>query len=157
MEANAVPEWRGSPPFPLPEPRIASRGRGTATSRQGRPPASGDPVASHRRINDLRLFKRPGSPNMSDDRSHPDEAPAAPPAPAEPLGVPTTLSPPIPPNETREDRLKRLNEKARRLPREPGVYLMKDGRGRVIYVGKSASLRDRVGSYFQVASKLEFK
>src|SRR5690606_11370702 len=29
--------------------------------------------------------------------------------------------------------------------------------GRVIYVGKSASLRDRVGSYFQPASRLEFK
>ena len=43
-----------------------------------------------------------------------------------------------------DDRLKRLNEKAKGLPKAPGVYLMKDDKGRVIYVGKSASLRDRV-------------
>src|SRR5688572_9408663 len=34
---------------------------------------------------------------------------------------------------------------------------MKDDKGRVIYVGKSASLRDRVASYFQAATKLEHK
>ena len=56
-----------------------------------------------------------------------------------------------------DDRLKRLNEKARSLPRTPGVYLMKDDKGRVIYVGKSGSLRERVCTYFQPASKLEFK
>src|SRR5205814_785140 len=39
----------------------------------------------------------------------------------------------------------------------PGVYLMKDDKGRVIYIGKIASLRDRVGSYFQAGSKLEYK
>jgi excinuclease ABC subunit C len=55
------------------------------------------------------------------------------------------------------DRLERLAEKARALPKAPGVYLMKDEKGRVIYVGKSASLRDRVGSYFQPATKLEYK
>ncbi len=63
----------------------------------------------------------------------------------------------IPPNESREDRLRRLNEKAKRLTRDPGVYLMKDAKGRVIYVGKSSSMRDRVSSYFQPATKLEFK
>ena len=41
-----------------------------------------------------------------------------------------------------------LGEKARALPKTPGVYLMKDGKGRVIYVGKAGRLRDRVGSYF---------
>jgi excinuclease ABC subunit C len=56
-----------------------------------------------------------------------------------------------------DDRLKRLNEKAKTLPKTPGVYLMKDEKGRVIYIGKSASLRDRVGSYFQPSTKLEFK
>src|SRR5688500_14740375 len=56
-----------------------------------------------------------------------------------------------------DDRLSRLNEKAKALPKAPGVYLMKDDKGRVIYVGKSASLRDRVGSYFQPATKLDFK
>src|SRR3954469_17687956 len=55
------------------------------------------------------------------------------------------------------DRIPQLLEKARGLPKTPGVYLMKDDKGRVIYVGKSASLRDRVGSYFQPSTKLEFK
>jgi len=41
-----------------------------------------------------------------------------------------------------------LKEKAAALPTSPGVYLYKDGRGRVIYVGKAKSLRDRVRSYF---------
>jgi excinuclease ABC subunit C len=35
------------------------------------------------------------------------------------------------------------------LPDQPGVYLMKDSRGRVLYVGKASSLRSRVRSYFQ--------
>ena len=61
------------------------------------------------------------------------------------------------PADVMDDRLKRLNEKARALPKSPGVYLMKDDKGRVIYVGKSASLRDRVCSYFQPATKLECK
>jgi excinuclease ABC subunit C len=56
-----------------------------------------------------------------------------------------------------DDRLKRLNDKARALPKSPGVYLMKDDKGRVIYVGKSASLRDRVCTYFQPSTKLESK
>ncbi len=56
-----------------------------------------------------------------------------------------------------EDRLTKLSEKAKSLPKSPGVYLMKDDKGRVIYVGKSASLRDRVGSYFLASAKLEFK
>jgi excinuclease ABC subunit C len=56
-----------------------------------------------------------------------------------------------------DDRIAKLGEKARLLPKTPGVYLMKDDKGRVIYIGKSASLRDRVCSYFQSASKLEFR
>ncbi|WP_224367304.1 excinuclease ABC subunit UvrC [Hyalangium versicolor] len=42
----------------------------------------------------------------------------------------------------------RLQEKLDALPTEPGVYLMKDRRGQVIYVGKAISLRNRVRSYF---------
>ena len=41
-----------------------------------------------------------------------------------------------------------LKERAASLPASPGVYLYKDGAGRVIYVGKAKSLRDRVRSYF---------
>jgi excinuclease ABC subunit C len=56
-----------------------------------------------------------------------------------------------------DDRITTLAEKAKGLGKAPGVYLMKDADGRVIYVGKSASLRDRVGSYFLASAKLEFK
>jgi excinuclease ABC subunit C len=42
----------------------------------------------------------------------------------------------------------RLQEKLDALPTEPGVYLMKDRRGHVIYVGKAINLRNRVRSYF---------
>src|SRR5256714_945112 len=56
-----------------------------------------------------------------------------------------------------DERIAKLAEKAKALPKAPGVYLMKDDKGRVIYIGKSASLRDRVGSYFQGATKLEHK
>src|SRR5947199_6220831 len=56
-----------------------------------------------------------------------------------------------------DDRLERLAEKAKGLPKSPGVYLMKDDKGRVIYVGKSACLRDRVCTYFQPATKLDYK
>jgi len=48
-----------------------------------------------------------------------------------------------------------LVEKLHAFPRTPGVYLMKDDRGRVIYVGKALSLRNRVLQYFQRAADLE--
>lgn len=40
-------------------------------------------------------------------------------------------------------------EKIKNFPTEPGVYLMKNKSGRVIYVGKANSLRSRVNSYFR--------
>lgn len=46
-----------------------------------------------------------------------------------------------------------LKEKVRRLPMTPGVYLMKDRLGSVIYVGKAKSLKKRVSSYFQASRK----
>ena len=36
-----------------------------------------------------------------------------------------------------------------KFPEEPGVYLMKDSKGNVIYVGKAKSLKKRLASYFQ--------
>jgi excinuclease ABC subunit C len=56
-----------------------------------------------------------------------------------------------------DERLASLLEKAKGLPKSPGVYLMKDDKGRVIYIGKSACLRDRVCSYFQRGVTFEHK
>lgn len=39
-------------------------------------------------------------------------------------------------------------EKVKQFPTGPGIYLMKDARGRVIYVGKAKNLRSRASSYF---------
>ncbi len=47
-----------------------------------------------------------------------------------------------------------LVEKVRSFPKSPGVYLMKDDRGRTIYVGKAADLRSRVLQYFQPSADL---
>nr|MBC7244992.1 excinuclease ABC subunit UvrC [Chloroflexota bacterium] len=41
-----------------------------------------------------------------------------------------------------------LHERLNALPAKPGVYLMKDATGQVIYVGKAVHLRNRVRSYF---------
>jgi len=43
-------------------------------------------------------------------------------------------------------------EKVRTFPQSPGVYLMKDAVGRVIYIGKAKNLRNRAGSYFLKAA-----
>jgi excinuclease ABC subunit C len=44
---------------------------------------------------------------------------------------------------------KTLKEKVRRLSNRPGVYIMKDRIGRIIYVGKAKALKKRVSSYFR--------
>ncbi len=51
-------------------------------------------------------------------------------------------------NEGREARRQRLFRTASMLPLCPGVYIMRDKAGRVIYVGKSRALRSRVSQYF---------
>lgn len=48
-------------------------------------------------------------------------------------------------------------EKVRSFPQRPGVYLMKDQAGVVIYVGKATNLRARAGSYFQKAAATEMR
>lgn len=41
-----------------------------------------------------------------------------------------------------------VSDKLPLLPTDPGVYLMKDGRGEIIYIGKAVNLRNRVRGYF---------
>ncbi len=50
-----------------------------------------------------------------------------------------------------------LLERVRQFPSNPGVYLMKDARGTIIYVGKASSLKNRVRSYFGKGSNLDPK
>jgi excinuclease ABC subunit C len=50
-----------------------------------------------------------------------------------------------------------VNEQLKQLPANPGVYLMKDAAGKIIYVGKAGNLSNRVRSYFQSSAKLEPK
>ncbi len=47
-----------------------------------------------------------------------------------------------------------LPEKIRHLPKSPGVYLFKDRKGVVLYIGKAIDLRSRVSSYFQASADL---
>ncbi len=51
----------------------------------------------------------------------------------------------------------RLSEQLKATPTKPGVYLLKGGHGEVLYVGKAASLRNRLQSYFGSLSNLEPK
>lgn len=55
------------------------------------------------------------------------------------------------------DKQTELLEKAGRLPLSPGVYIMKNKSGVIIYVGKSKVLRSRVSQYFQEYAKHNFK
>jgi excinuclease ABC subunit C len=50
-----------------------------------------------------------------------------------------------------------LDQKIDRLPDNPGVYLFKDQKGTVLYVGKAGNLAHRVGSYFQKANGKDTK
>ena len=56
------------------------------------------------------------------------------------------------PSGASEPRIRRLSEMARALPKVPGVYLLKDAAGVVLYVGKALVLPNRVNSYFQISA-----
>jgi excinuclease ABC subunit C len=45
--------------------------------------------------------------------------------------------------------MSKIEEKLKQLPIDPGVYFYKDAKGKIIYVGKAAVLKNRVKSYFQ--------
>lgn len=48
-------------------------------------------------------------------------------------------------------------QRVRKFPQTPGVYLMKDSAGRVVYVGKAKNLRSRASSYFLKAATEEYR
>jgi excinuclease ABC subunit C len=50
---------------------------------------------------------------------------------------------------------RRASEKVKTFPQTPGVYLMKDAAGVVIYIGKAKNLRNRASSYFLQAAAVE--
>ncbi len=50
-----------------------------------------------------------------------------------------------------------ITEQLRQLPVNPGVYLMRDAEGNILYVGKAANLRQRVRSYFGTRQELSPK
>lgn len=96
------------------------------------------PSARQRKLNQPNRVRRIQSP-VADDPDTPfldDEGHA----PAD--------SPPPWGTESKVQRLVRLRNEARQLPPKPGVYLMKNHKGSVLYVGKATRLCDRVASYF---------
>ncbi len=64
-----------------------------------------------------------------------------------------------PPEESSSDELAfaQAASKVRKFPVSPGVYLMKDAAGRVIYIGKAKNLRSRAGSYFLKGAEQEWR
>ena len=48
-----------------------------------------------------------------------------------------------------------IKEELRKLPKDPGVYLMKDKEDNIIYVGKAVNLKNRVSSYFRKTNKTD--
>ena len=50
-------------------------------------------------------------------------------------------------------RLEYLRERVKKLPLQPGIYIMKDKKGQIIYIGKAKALKNRVSSYFRSVEK----
>ncbi len=57
-------------------------------------------------------------------------------------------------DSSQDNRLDRIRASIRGFPTGPGLYLMKDSTGKVLYIGKAKSLRSRAASYFQLKSDL---
>ena len=47
----------------------------------------------------------------------------------------------------------KIKEKVKALPRSSGVYIMKNNKGEIIYIGKAKILKNRVSQYFQNSKK----
>ena len=45
-----------------------------------------------------------------------------------------------------------IQQELKKLPEKPGVYIMKDESGKIIYIGKAVVLKNRVRQYFQASS-----
>lgn len=60
-------------------------------------------------------------------------------------------------NPTTDETAAFLQEKLARVPHEPGVYLMHDAEGAILYVGKAKDLRRRLSSYFARSGPLDVK
>ena len=63
-----------------------------------------------------------------------------------------TPKPESAPSSVQSSHYQQAADKVRKFPQAPGVYLMKDSAGRVIYVGKAKNLRSRASSYFLKAA-----
>ncbi|HUN82518.1 MAG TPA: excinuclease ABC subunit UvrC [Phycisphaerae bacterium] len=58
------------------------------------------------------------------------------------------------PPASESENASKLRDKIAQFPKCPGVYLMKDAKGRILYIGKAKELRSRVASYFQDSADL---
>lgn len=88
-----------------------------------------------------------------DDENVPDE-----PTPEELLPEALDDAPEEIPDDPHLFAYRRAAQKVREtFPATPGVYLMKDSQGRVIYIGKATNLRSRAGSYFLAAARHEYR
>src|SRR5277367_6388389 len=89
------------------------------------------------------------------------------PAPTLPRARSLIDYPAAPPDESAEDpssdspgenfRDAVIARKLDAVPAEPGVYLLRDGAGKVLYVGKAKSLRSRVRAYFRDSGDTRFQ
>src|SRR5258708_4512232 len=59
--------------------------------------------------------------------------------------------------QTTPNQIIEIVDRIREWPTQPGIYLMRDGAGRILYVGKAKNLRNRIRSYFQNSEGLSPK